>query len=457
MADRLGVAPDEAIGLLCYEHVHGTEEPPPFCPHSKLLTDGQEHLTEVYEKGLGGYFLVTVSPFHDDKGRLTGSVHVARDINERKKAEETLWKSEERYRTLIGAIPDPLVVYDPEGKATYVNDAFEQVYGWSREELLGDRIDFVPPEEAEATQKAWKRTLLDGTVFFETKRRNKNGDLLDIQLRTAILRDQKGKHVSSIVIHRDVTSLKKAERELQESQTNLQILFNSLDDFLFVLDMEGYIIQVNPVVLNRLGYSEPELLGEHVLKVHPLDRHEEALAIIADMAAGKTESCHIPLMGKDGTKISIETKVTRGHWGNQDVLFGISRDITERKQAEAALRKSESLLSNTFSAIPDLLTVHDLNLRIVLSNWHGHEYVPDKERVGQPYCYKTYMHRDTPCEPCHALEVFETGKPKQLEMTNPVDGITREINVYPIFDEAGEVMMVTEHIRDISDRIKAVE
>ena len=113
-----------------------------------------------------------------------------RDISERKQAEEALRESEDRYRTLVGAIPDPVVVYDSEGRVTYVNDAFVQVYGWSQEELMGGQIDFVPPEETIATQEAWRRTLENGTVFFETKRWNKHGDLLDIQLRTAILHDQ---------------------------------------------------------------------------------------------------------------------------------------------------------------------------------------------------------------------------------------------------------------------------
>ncbi len=87
MADKLGVAPEEAVGLTCYEHVHGTKEPPIYCPHSKLLADGQEHFAEVQEKRLGGDFLVTVTPLRDAKEHLTGSVHVARDITERKQIE----------------------------------------------------------------------------------------------------------------------------------------------------------------------------------------------------------------------------------------------------------------------------------------------------------------------------------------------------------------------------------
>jgi len=277
------------------------------------------------------------------------------------KSYTSLRESEERYRALVGAIPDPVVVYDPEGRATYVNDAFEQVYGWSRQELLGDRIDFVPPEEAEATQDAWRRTFQDGTVFFETKRWNNNGDLLDIQLRTAILHDQEGKHTLSIVIHRDVTTLKQAEKELRESQINLQTLFNSVDDFLFVLDMEGYIMQVNPIVLKRLGYPESELLGEHVLKVHPPDRHEEGVAIIADMVAGKIESCPIPLMEKDGTQIPVETKVSQGRWGDHDVFFGVSRDITERIQAEKELRESKYKFHSLFDLSPQAIALTEVD------------------------------------------------------------------------------------------------
>lgn len=88
IAERLGTTPEECIGLSCYHVVHGTNEPPSFCPHSQLLKDGFEHTTEIHEDILGGDFIVSVSPLHDLDGKLIGSVHVARDITERKKAEE---------------------------------------------------------------------------------------------------------------------------------------------------------------------------------------------------------------------------------------------------------------------------------------------------------------------------------------------------------------------------------
>ncbi len=88
MGEKMGVAPDEAVGMICYECIHGTKVPPNFCPHTKLLADGQEHMEEIYEEHLGGHFIVSVSPLRDDDGLLLGCVHIARDITERKKAEK---------------------------------------------------------------------------------------------------------------------------------------------------------------------------------------------------------------------------------------------------------------------------------------------------------------------------------------------------------------------------------
>jgi len=93
MADRLDSTPKDLVGQICYEAVHGTEEPPPFCPHHHLMTDGLAHSAEVREDRLEGDFLVSVDPLHDPDGKLAGSVHVAREITDRKRAEETLRKA----------------------------------------------------------------------------------------------------------------------------------------------------------------------------------------------------------------------------------------------------------------------------------------------------------------------------------------------------------------------------
>ena len=93
MAQRLGVTPEQCVGLHCCESVHGSLVPPEFCPHTLTLKDGHEHVAEVHEERLGGDFLVSTTPFRDEKGVMIGTVHVARDITERKQMEEELRKS----------------------------------------------------------------------------------------------------------------------------------------------------------------------------------------------------------------------------------------------------------------------------------------------------------------------------------------------------------------------------
>ncbi|RJP32604.1 MAG: PAS domain S-box protein [Candidatus Omnitrophota bacterium] len=93
LADRLGIPPDKANGFTCHEYIHGLSSPPPYCPHARSLVDDREHTEEFHEDRLGGDFLVTTSPMHDADGHFIGSVHVARDITERKKAEKELQES----------------------------------------------------------------------------------------------------------------------------------------------------------------------------------------------------------------------------------------------------------------------------------------------------------------------------------------------------------------------------
>ncbi len=93
MAGRLGVKAEEAVGLRCYEVVHGLSGPPDYCPHSRTIKDGRQHIDEVHEDRLGGDFVVSTTPLHDNKGQMIGTVHVAHDITKRKEAERALQKA----------------------------------------------------------------------------------------------------------------------------------------------------------------------------------------------------------------------------------------------------------------------------------------------------------------------------------------------------------------------------
>lgn len=171
----------------------------------------------------GGVLNVSASsrPMWDD-GRLVGVTGIMTDVTDRKRAEAALCDSEARFRALMDVLPDPLVVYDPQGAVTYVNTAFVQTYGWSLEELVGKPIDFVPRGEEEKTRKAWERTMRQERFLMDTKRYTKDKKLLDIEASTAVLLDREGKHTASLVIHRDVSERKRAEKALQKAHAELE-------------------------------------------------------------------------------------------------------------------------------------------------------------------------------------------------------------------------------------------
>ena len=147
--------------------------------------------------------------------------------------------------------------------------------------------------------------------------------------------------------------------------------------------------------------------------------------------------------------------------GTEGKYFGrvwYFRDITEQKRMEVELWKSENVLRRVFDSIPDLLSVIDRDLRIVRSNWQGgYEYVPEEIRSGSPYCYEAfYPEQGKPCDNCHALKVFRTGQPVATEKYNPRIGLV-EIRAFPVFDDSGDVVMVAEHIRNITEQKRLEE
>ncbi len=164
------------------------------------------------------------------------------------------------------------------------------------------------------------------------------------------------------------------EERNRQNRNDLETLFNTIQDMLFVLDLSGNIVAVNSSVGKSLGYDAEELTGRHVLYLHPEDHRQEATNVITKMIAKETEFCNIPLVSKTGRLIPVETKVVPGHWKGRDVIYGISRDVSERlriEQQEQQIVKAESLnrmaaaIAHNFN---NMLAVVMGNLELVLSD-----------------------------------------------------------------------------------------
>jgi len=143
------------------------------------------------------------------------------DVTERKKAEEALRESEERYRTVLESNPDPVVVYDMEGRVVYLNPAFTRVFGWSLGEQIGKKIDnFVPEENWPETRMMIKKVteLEERFSGLETRRYTKEGNILDIRISGSCYRDHEGNVAASVINLRDITEQKKIEAQLQQAQ-----------------------------------------------------------------------------------------------------------------------------------------------------------------------------------------------------------------------------------------------
>ena len=189
-----------------------------------------------------------------------------------------------------------------------------------------------------------------------------------------------------------------AQTALKESQENPQAFFDTIDDFVFVADAAGQILNTNAVVRTRLGYSADELRRVTVWDLHPAGRRDAVSATLADMLAGRSDICRIPLCSKDGAHIPVETRVTHGHWSGQPVLLGISRDITERQRLEEALQAQVHFTQHVINTTPDVIYIYDLGeQRLVYANRQAAAilgYTPTAIQALDASFLPTHMHPD---------------------------------------------------------------
>lgn len=265
---------------------------------------------------------------------------VSREITERRRAEDELRDSREKYRTVLEACPDPLVVYDVEGKVTYINPVFTQVFGWNPEELLGKKMDYVPIENRPETQMMIDKVLA-GESFsgVESRRYTKEGKILDVSISGAIYLNRDGTPEGSVHILRDITGRKQAEKALRESEEKYSTLVeNSLTGI--YIDQDEKIVFANKRFAEIYGYPRDELVGmESWRLVHPEDR-----ALTNEIRMKRLRGEDGPseydarALTRNGDTIWIKRRNTPAEYHGRPAVLGNIVDITQRKQAEEALR-----------------------------------------------------------------------------------------------------------------------
>lgn len=260
-----------------------------------------------------------------------------------------------KYLTLFESAPTPVILLNTENLVDSLNhSAAELIYGIETPGFTyygGQKTSAPLPWKIKETDRFFAGNNMEHT--FEKKLKTKKGTRL-FQVRLKRMLDVSGKFSGVELMLNDITEQKKAEAALRRSEKNLAAFFNTINDFLFVLDMKANMLTVNATVVNRLGYKKKELIGKSVLMVHPAERHPEAIMAVKAILEGETAHCEIPLCTADGKLIPVETRVVRGTWNDMDVLFGVSKDISD-------IKLSEEKFAKTFHASSTLMTLTTLD------------------------------------------------------------------------------------------------
>ena len=149
---------------------------------------------------------------------------------------------------------------------------------------------------------------------------------------------------------------------------NLFKFFNSSQDMFFILGEKGEIIYANNYALSRLEFTLEEIKGTNVINLHVENRRDEALKIVGEMLAGTSEFCPVPLQSKTGAIIPVETRITLGEWEGKPSIFGITRDITYKLEAEEKLKKQEQRLRDITNDLGEGLIVVDKTDKVIFMN-----------------------------------------------------------------------------------------
>ena len=203
------------------------------------------------------------APIRDGDGKTVGVVLVFRDITERKRAEETLRESEEKYRNLVKYAPAGIYEIDIQGTKFFsINDVMCNILGYSREELLLMRpADLLDQEGISLFQERIRKQLAGETVpaTIEYRVRKKNGEWIDAAINTGVCAYLDGKPTRISVIGYDITERKQIEKELRESEARLRRFYQSGLIGVIYWNMAGVIIDANDKFLEIVGYTREDL------------------------------------------------------------------------------------------------------------------------------------------------------------------------------------------------------
>ncbi|ABW69068.1 PAS domain S-box protein [Desulfosudis oleivorans] len=299
-------------------------------------------------------------------------------LRERKKQYQLLFQSEtdrrmeaERYRTTLRSIGDAVIVTDAAGRVTLLNPVAESLTGWKEPEAKGQRVEDVfriaNEETGAIVESPVARVLREGRVVGlanHTILIARDGARRPIADSGAPVRDDAGDIISVVLVFRDQTEEQAAQKALRDSEQKYRRLYESMTDAFVAVDLAGRVQEYNPAFQSMVGYTDRELHELTYQDLTPEKWHSLETAVVEDqiLKRGYSDVYEKEYRRVDGTVFPVElrTFLIRDEAASPIGMWAIVRDITGRKQAEAALLEKTGLLQSITDNIFDMVSIADV-------------------------------------------------------------------------------------------------
>lgn len=379
-----GYSENELIGKRSFSIVHRDHWAKVIADYQKCLVEKSRHITTEFKATMkdGGYYWIEqLSNFHyGEDGNFIKVTNIVKDITERKESEKALRESEAIFRNLANSTASAIFVYQDE-KFVFVNKSTEELTGFSEDELLKMKFwDVVHPDYKEkirerglARQKGEK---VPNRYEFKVLRKDRNEVWIDF---TAGRINWKGKE-AAIGSAFNITDHKKVEDEIKKNEEKYRLITDSTSDYLFSAQVPKNGNSKMDWVSNSFekitGYTLKEFIkiGSWAASLHPEDASIDRAAF-EELKNNKQAVIEVRLFNKNGEIIWIRCSTTPV-WSEQEQrvvsLYGAAKDITEEKNAELAIQKSEAKYKLITSHTSDYLFSTYINKNgESIANWVG--------------------------------------------------------------------------------------
>src|SRR5690242_10425342 len=326
----------------------------------------------IPQTGKRGYYDGYYSPRHDENGEVIGGVAIIRDVTERQLAEASALDDHKRLAFHVENTPLAVIEWNHEFKVLRWSPAAQRLFGWTSDEVLGRHFSdwqFVVPEDLAAVNQVGQRQNEGYERHGISRNRNytKLGNILYCEWYNSALYSETGKLISVLSLVLDVTVAKRIEEALRKSEAQYRLLFESNPQPMWVYDIETLrFLAVNDAAVSHYGYSRAEFLSLTIKDIRP---PEDVPLLSSYLGASTAEVDHAGEWRhrkKDGTPITVEITATRLSFAGRRAEFVLAQDVTERKQAETALRISEDRYRDLVDNSHELICTHNLD-GVVLS------------------------------------------------------------------------------------------